>query len=163
LVGEAFGAYGDCGSEFLGEELDAEFFEHPAVADEVRVEEALAGVALSAFDEFAPEGLEFGSVLLVALEAVAGEFAQAGDDGGEVAWVVGEPFARGDGEEAGAGEDAEVDLKFVDGRFPGRRDGLGEAVGDGVVGVEDDGDFSADGIRAAVPIARSRSVSDSSR
>jgi len=151
---EAFAGDGDGGAEFLGEGLDAELLEHPAVLLQGGVG-AVGGVAVAAGPE---EGLlarldvDHASLVFGEALAGAGEFAEAGGDGGEVAGVLGEPGPGDAGDEAGLEEAVELLFDVQHGGGVGGGFGGLDGQEGALDGLEDAGDGLADGVGGDIKV-----------
>ena len=111
LFFEAAGGDLEGGAEFLGEEVDAVFFEHPAEGGQFGVEEADGVVLGFAVEEAGPEGhddLAGGGIAGGLFGAALFELFQAEAHGGEVAWELAEPLGGRGEEEVRGDEEAEL-------------------------------------------------------
>lgn len=132
--GEAFGGGGVWGFELLGEEGDAEFFEHPTVGGEGS---GVAGGGAGLHEGFVlvPEGEKVGGEAFDVGGGIEAGAVEAEADGFEVTGEFAEGGEGGEGDEAGVDEPGEL-VEEVVADFSGRGGGFEGAFEFGGV-VED--------------------------
>jgi hypothetical protein len=127
---------GDDGLQFLGEQRDPQFLDHPAVEVQFWIGPALLRMLMKVVEVSLPEGLDHLRHLLFAPEAAVGELLQPQLDAPEVARQVDEPLLGRPHDKAPVDEVGELVGHVVDGRHPWRRVAPGELQGERLAHVQ---------------------------